>query len=286
MGGIKDTACAELAVEFVTSAGGSSRLAWPIFARMIRNRAGLAIKTVRQIRQTAFLYGALLSAMLLVIACGGNSADSPLPTFASPPTVTPVVVQDAIPATLSTAPADDPLPTATAGSVASATSDSGVPTVQAVTVIAPTPEFAAPAVTANFVPDSVKLGVGDDLQTVRITASGIDPRANGYQVHLLHPENIEIESISCVGLFDGGFALGPAPLDDGALIGCAVLGVIGETAGEVVELVLKRKSAGEAEISIRESSHEGDAFFSEFVWPGDEPGQQAILADGVLTVTE
>jgi hypothetical protein len=141
-------------------------------------------------------------------------------------------------------------------------------------------------VTARFVPDNIILKLGDETQPVRIEATGIDHRVNGFQIHLLHPTSVVIESISCLGPFEGAIGLGPAPLEDGTLVGCALLASADHTAGDVMELVLKRTTSGQAEVAIGEIDPIDDAFFSEFVWSGDEAGQQAIIGVEPLTVRE
>ena len=64
------------------------------------------------------------------------------------------------------------------------------------------------------------------------------------------------------------------------------MGSVEQTSGEVMELILKRTAPGLAEVAIRESDDIGDAFFSEFVWSGDESGEQGIVGLGSLTVRD
>jgi hypothetical protein len=77
----------------------------------------------------------------------------------------------------------------------------------------------------------------------------------------------------------------------GGLIGCAKLGAIEQTSGEIVELSFKRISSGEAWIGIRNSEDPGNEFFSEYAWDGGaivgiDPGVQQIMGVGTLLVTE
>jgi len=263
---------------------------------MISYQAGQTAKSAARFRTTTFICGTLLLVVILAVACGDKSDNSTLPTFLGAPTPAPTEAQiqdsrDVLPASTLTVvpvvqvapPTNDPPATSETSKPAPA---SGRPSSPAAIAIAPTPEFATDPATASFVPDSIKLELGDQTQSVRITATGIDPRVNAFQLHLLHSSSVTIESISCLGPFDGGFVVGPAPVSDGALVGCAVIGTIQETSGEVMEIVLKRNAPGSAEVAIRESNDPGDAFFSEFVWAGDESGQQGIVGTGVLTVRD
>ena len=151
--------------------------------------------------------------------------------------------------------------------------------------VAPTPGPSM-NVTARFVPDNIILKLGDETQPVRIEATGIDHRVNGFQIHLLHPTSVVIESISCLGPFEGAIGLGPALLKDGTLVGCVLFTSADHTTGDVMELVLKRTASGQAGVTIGEIDAVDDASFSEFVWSGDEAGQQAIIGVGPLTVRE
>jgi hypothetical protein len=258
--------------------------------------SGLVTITTRRIEKRRLSIAVILSAVMFVIACGSGSDDGPLPTFASPPTITPVVaqVQDTRDVSPVLTPTVEPPGQIGSPTIAPATaSDASRPSPASGSgsdvmpgTVAPTPVFMISPVAARFVPDNIKLELGEETQAVRVEVTGIDSRSNGFQLHLLHPTSVIVESMSCLGPFEGGFVLGPAPLDDGTLVGCALLSSVDQTTGEVMELILKRTAPGLVEVAIRESDDIGDAFFSEFVWSDDESGEQGIVGVEPLTVRD
>ncbi|NQW16388.1 MAG: hypothetical protein HQ478_02775 [Chloroflexi bacterium] len=263
----------------------------------------MAVQTARLV-QRLMVVSVLLVAMALVIACSSDAGELLLPTFASPPTTTPIpAVPDsprASPRQLSPDGATEP--TVARESVRTvvvtekgADSDSDEtpvvarePNLSRATPY-PTPIVPLEPVVVRFSQEEVALENVGDTAIIRLEADGIFPAANGFQLNIMHADSVVIRSISCLGIFEGAFVVGPVPMDGGSLFGCVILGgTVGVTGGAISEINLERIAAGTADLVILEAAVSGEAFDSYFVGLDEVYGlyEQDIEGANSLMVTD